>query len=312
MNVLITGGAGYLGGVVTDLLRDAPHPIRVYDALLFEEAYRKPLDFAYGDIRDRKTLLPHLRWADVVIWLAALVGDSACALDPEVSTAINQDSVQFLAENFDSRIVFLSTCSVYGAQDGVLDESAPVEPLSVYASTKLMAETFLAEKNAVVFRLGTLFGVGDLFSRIRLDLVVNLMAVRACRTGHITVFGGEQYRPLLHVRDAAQAVVDSLEHDRTGVYNLVHENLRILDLADRIQTHFPNLVVERVERMFDDRRNYRVSGDKALRELGFSSRCTVDQGIEELRELVEARRLKNLDNPRYMNDGFLSLFGSHR
>src|SRR5205807_2089198 len=188
MNILVVGGAGYVGGAVTDLLQQTEHNVRVFDALLYEECYRKPVDFVYGDVRDTDRIKSQLKWADAVVWLAALVGDPACALHPDVSVEINQKSLKTVAENFNGRIVFLSTCSVYGAQDNVLDESSPLNPLSVYAVTKQEAEQYLSGKNAIIFRLGTLFGVGDLFSRIRLDLVVNILTVKAHRTGNIKVF----------------------------------------------------------------------------------------------------------------------------
>ena len=312
MNVLVIGGAGYVGGAVTDLLAQTKHRVRVFDALLYEESYRKPVDFVYGDVRDPEALLPQLRWADAVIWLAALVGDPACALNPDVSVAINQETVRTLAENFDGRIIFLSTCSVYGAQDNVvLDETSPLNPLSVYAVTKLEAEGYLKEKNAITFRLGTLFGVGDLFSRIRLDLVVNVLTVRAHRFGTIKVFGGEQFRPLLHVRDAARAAVDNLETGHTGVYNLHRQNVRIIDLAYQVRNHFPDLVIEQTEMPFQDTRNYRVSSDKAQKVLGFKALSSIDDGIEEIKVLLDTGRLKDVDNPRYTNQGFLSLHNTH-
>lgn len=195
MNVLVVGGAGYMGGAVTDLLIQNKHNARVYDALLYEESYRKPVDFVYGDVRDTERLLPHLKWADAVVWLAALVGDGACALNPDISISINQEPIKLLAEHYDRRIIFMSTCSVYGAQDAVLDESSQTSPLSVYAVTKLAAEQYLENKNAIIFRLGTLFGVSDQFSRIRLDLVVNALTVRAHRHGEISVYGGDQFAP---------------------------------------------------------------------------------------------------------------------
>ena len=117
MKVLVVGGAGYVGGAMTDILAGAGHEMRVYDALLYEDSYRKQVPFAYGDIRDRKALKAHLEWADAVIWLAALVGDGACALNPEISVDLNQESLKWLANNFGGRIIFLSTCSVYGAQE---------------------------------------------------------------------------------------------------------------------------------------------------------------------------------------------------
>lgn len=311
MNVLVVGGAGYVGGAVADLLAGTKHRTRIFDALLYEESYRKPVDFVYGDVRDAGALLPQLKWADAVVWLAALVGDPACALNPDVSVAINQEAVGTLAENFDGRIVFLSTCSVYGAQNSVLDETSPLNPLSVYAVTKLEAERYLAEKNAITFRLGTLFGVGDLYSRIRLDLVVNTLTVRAPQAGVIKVFGGDQFRPLLHVRDAARAIVDNLETPHTGVYNLHRQNVRIIDLAYQVRNHFPDLLIEQTEMPFQDTRNYRVSGEKAQSVLGFKALSSIDDGIEEVKELLVTGRLKDVNNPRYTNQGFLSTHNTH-
>jgi nucleoside-diphosphate-sugar epimerase len=311
VKVLVVGGAGYVGGAVTDLLLAGPHEARVYDALLYEESFRKPVDFVYGDVRDHDKLQPQLAWADVVVWLAALVGDPACALNPDVSIAINQEPVKWLAAHFDGRIVFLSTCSVYGARDGVLDEASPLNPLSVYAVTKLEAERYLAEKNAVIFRLGTLFGVSDVFSRLRLDLVVNTLTVRAHQQGKISVFGGDQFRPLLHVRDAARAIMDNLATEPAGIFNLHKQNVRIIDLAYQVRNHFPDLVIEHVDRQFQDTRNYRVTSDKARKLLGFNPTASIDEGIEEIKALLDGGRLRDTDNPRYTNQKFLSMFNTH-
>ena len=312
MNVLVVGGCGYVGGAVTDLLMQSSHNFRVYDAMLYEESYRKPVEFIFGDVRDRDRLAPHLAWADAVVWLAALVGDGACALNPDISESINQESVRWLASHFDGRIVFLSTCSVYGAQNAVLDETSPTNPLSVYAVTKLEAEQHLKDKNAIVFRLGTLFGVGDLYSRIRLDLVVNTLTVRAHRVGKVSVFGGDQCRPLLHVRDTAQIVVDSLTSPHTGLFNLHRQNVRIIDLAYQVRNHFIDLQIDQTPMKFEDARNYRVSSEKAQRILGFRPTHSIDEGIEEVKELLDTNRLKNLDNPRYTNQLFLSTFSTHK
>jgi len=312
VNVLVVGGAGYVGGAATDLLMQSEHQLRVYDALLYEESYRKPVDFIYGDVRDTERLLPHLKWADAVVWLAALVGDGACGLNPEISVSINQESMRWLTEHYDGRIIFMSTCSVYGAQDAVLDESSPTNPLSVYATTKLGAEEYLKSKNALIFRLGTLFGVGDQFARIRLDLVVNTLTVRAHRQGKISVFGGDQFRPLLHVKDAAQAAVHNLGTKPTGVFNLARQNIRIIDLAYQVRNHFPDLIVEQTPMTFQDARNYRVSSEKAQKILGFKSAYSIDDGIEEVKELLDSRRLKDVDNPRYTNQTYLSMFNTHK
>jgi nucleoside-diphosphate-sugar epimerase len=313
MNVLVVGGAGYVGGAVTDALQKTGHNCRVYDSLLYEESYRKPIDFVFGDIRDRDRLRPHLKWADAVIWLAALVGDGACQLNPEISVEVNQETVKWLASVFDGRIVFMSTCSVYGAQNNVvLDENSETAPLSVYAATKLAAEKYLRNKNAIIFRLGTLFGVGDEFSRVRLDLVVNVLTVRASQSGKISVFGGDQFRPLLHVRDAAQAAIDNLATSATATFNLHRQNVRVMDLAYQVRNHFPDLIIEQTAMTFQDSRNYRVSSDKAKMELGFAPAYSIDQGIEEMKYLLETNRLKDVTNPRYTNQAFLSMFNTHK
>lgn len=308
MNILIAGGAGYVGGALTDQLIDSGHNIKVYDSLLYEEAYRKDVEFVFGDIRDTAKLKPLLAWADAVVWLAAFVGDGACAINPEVSAATNDVAVKWLAANFDGRIIFPSTCSVYGAQDGVLTEESPTNPLSVYAVTKLAAEKHLAHKNALIFRLGTLFGVGDQYARIRLDLVVNVLTVYAATKGELTVFGGEQFRPLLHVKDVANAIVENLGTSHRGVFNLHRQNVRIVDVASQIRNHFPDAIVHATEMKFQDARNYRVSSDRARTILGWRPEWSIDDGIEEVKELIESRRLKDVGNPRYTNQVFLTKF----
>lgn len=311
LKVLIVGGAGYIGGALTDILLKTKHEVRVYDALLFEESYLKDVPFVFGDIRNKKHLKEHLRWADAVVWLAALVGDGACALNPEISTELNQDMVGWLANNFDGRIVFMSTCSVYGEHDNVLDEEAPTNPLSVYAATKLAAEDHLKNKNAIIFRLGTIFGLGDSFARIRLDLVLNTLTTRAIIDGKIKVFGGEQWRPLLHVRDAAQAVADNLETSHTGIYNLHQENVKIIDLAREVEKFVPELEMEIVDIKFQDARNYKVKSDKARKTLGFNPKFTAKDGIKEVKKIIEERRIKDVNNPRYSNQSFLTMFKTH-
>ncbi len=307
MNVLVVGGAGYVGGALTDLLAKTSHEVRVYDALVYEESYLKPVDFVRGDVRDLARLRPHLAWADAVVWLAALVGDGACELDPKAAVAVNQDAVRSLVSEFPRRIVFTSTCSVYGAQAGELDENAPTRPLSVYASTKLAAEGYLEDSDAVIFRLGTLFGVGDAFSRVRLDLVLNTLTVRAHQRGRIEVKGGEQFRPLLHVRDVAKAILAALASQVRGVFNLHRQNVRILDLAHQVRCHFPGITLDVLPSdPVGDPRDYRVTSKRAELALDFKPTATIDQAIDELRALLDAGRLKDPDLPRYSNQRHLS------
>ncbi|HOW43042.1 MAG TPA: NAD(P)-dependent oxidoreductase [Candidatus Omnitrophota bacterium] len=301
MKILIVGGAGYLGGAVTDILLGSKHELRVYDLLLYEETYRKNVPFVYGDIRDTARLKEALRWADTVIWLAALVGDPACSLSEIFTRQVNTDSLRFLKDTFGGKIIFMSTCSVYGAAAGELDEKSSLNPLSSYARSKLQAEMILKDTDALIFRLGTLFGVSDAFSRIRFDLVVNTLVMRAVMHGRISIFGGQQYRPHLHVRDAAAAICACLDRKEKGIYNLAAENTTILELSRRLQKFFPRMSVEASDTMFQDNRNYRVSSAKATRELGFKPRFSLEDGIRELKAILEEGRVKNSFVSRFSN-----------
>lgn len=312
MNVLITGGAGYLGGALTDILLQTNHQIRVYDALMYEDDYLKEVPFILGDIRNRKYLKEQLKWADAVVWLAALVGDGACALNLDISTQINQESAKWLADNYDGRIIFTSTCSVYGARNGELTESSPTGPLSVYGITKLASEGFFKPKNAITFRLGTLFGLGDHYSRIRFDLVVNTLTARAVANRQLRIFGGGQFRPLLHVKDAAQAIADNLETRHKGIFNLHSENIKIIDLARKVARQIPGTKMDILEMKFEDLRNYRVSSQKASKTFGFNPKLVALDGIKEIKQLLEEKRIKNLDNPKYSNEGHLIMFNTHK
>ena len=277
------------------------HDILVYDLLLYEESYRKPVPFVYGDIRDKGKLKPYLKWADVVVWLAALVGDPACALNEPLTVEINKNSVHFLKDNYKGRIIYMSSCSVYGAGDDILSEKSELRPLSLYAQGKVEAEEILKDSNAIYFRLGTLHGISDSFSRIRFDLVVNTLVMRAVFHNKVVVFGGEQYRPLLHVRDVAKAISMVLDKENTGIFNLHAENMTIIDVAKQIKGYFPELEIDATESMFQDNRNYKVSSDKAKNELGFKPTLTLDDAIVELKELLEEGRVKNAFLKRFSN-----------
>ena len=308
MNILVVGGAGYVGGGIVDKLKKN-HNVTVYDSLIYEESYRKDVDFVYGDIREQKKLLPLLDKCDAVIWLAALVGDGACAINPELTFEINSDSVKFLAENFNKRIVFLSTCSVYGAQEGLLDESSTINPLSAYASSKVKAEDYLKDSNAIIFRLGTLFGISDEFSRIRLDLVVNILVTKALTEGKLTVFGGDQWRPLLHVIDGANAIDHTINLKTTGIYNLHYENFKIIDIANAIVERIPSASIETTPMKFQDARNYQVSSEKLFQDTGFKASTNLLQGIDEVFNLISNNRIKDVSHSRYSNQNFLEEHG---
>ena len=308
MKILVVGGAGYVGGGIVDTLSEK-NEITVYDSLIYESAYRKDVNFIYGDIRDYKKINSILNNFDAVVWLAALVGDGACSIDPTLTHEINSETVKNLVKNFNGKIIFLSTCSVYGAQEGVLDENSEVNPLSEYASSKLIAEKYLEESDAIIFRLGTLFGISDQFSRIRLDLVVNILTTKALVDKKMSVFGGDQWRPLLHVKDVANAIEHNISSDTKGIFNLHYKNFKIIEIAEKIKEKIPDVSIETTPLPFQDARNYQVSSDKLKRETGFEASIELTQGIEEMYNLISSNRIKDINDPRYSNQNFLQTYG---
>jgi nucleoside-diphosphate-sugar epimerase len=312
MKVLVVGGAGYIGGAVVDLLKLNRFQVTVYDNLLFETEYLNDVPFVFGDIRDHDILKEQLDRHDAVVWLAALVGDGACAINPELTWTLNTKAVKWMAQNFRGRIIFPSTCSVYGVSkdpDDILDENSPINPLSIYAASKLKAEEYLGDKG-LVFRLGTVFGTGGPHSRLRMDLVLNAMTVRGMLEKKLSVFGGDQYRPLIHVRDVALAIIQQLRTENIGIYNLASYNYKILDLAQEIKQELgAGIDLQVTPRMYEDTRNYRVSHEKALQELTFSPNYTTLDGIQEIAKLVTEKRIINWRNYKYHNEGFLTEYG---
>ena len=308
MKILVVGDAGYVGGGIVDTL-SKENEITVYDSLIYESAYRKDVNFIYGDIRDYKKINSILNNFDAVVWLAALVGDGACSINPTLTHEINSETVKNLVKNFNGKIIFLSTCSVYGAQEGVLDENSEVNPLSEYASSKLIAEKYLEESDAIIFRLGTLFGISDQFSRIRLDLVVNILTTKALVDKKMSVFGGDQWRPLLHVKDVANAIEHNISSNTKGIFNLHYKNFKIIEIAEKIKEKIPDVSIETTPLPFQDARNYQVSSDKLKLETGFEASIELTQGIEEMYNLISSNRIKDINDPRYSNQNFLQTFG---
>lgn len=304
--VLVVGGAGYVGGSVTDVLLERGIPFTVYDNLIYENHYLKPADFIYGDVRDRSRLGVLLPEYSHIIWLAALVGDGACAIRPELTREINQESMGWLAQYFHGRIIFTSTCSVYGASDQPVTEESPTGPLSVYAETKLAAEQYLQHKDALIFRLGTAFGVPDAYSRLRMDLAINYMTSNAVTKGSLTVYGGNQWRPFIHVKDIGRAIVNNLDTPHRGIFNLATENVTILKVGELIRQE-TGCRTEITEQKFQDNRNYNAEVTKA-RQAGIfpaDTPYTVSYGIKEIRDLVLSQRVKNVNHDRYSNEKYL-------
>ena len=223
------------------------------------------------------------------MWLAAMVGDGACSKNPEVTINVNYKSVKNLLNNFSNKIIFMSTCSVYGQSNKILNELSKKNPLSLYASSKIDAEKLLnkSSNESCIFRLGTLYGTGDQISRIRLDLVVNILTMKAALNKPLEVFGGDQWRPLLHVKDVSNAILYAIENNITGTFNISDKNYKIKDLAFQIANHFKKKVDIKVSKiMFEDTRNYKVDSSK-FKKLGWLPKYKLDDGINEIKLLIK-------------------------
>ena len=302
IKILVVGGAGYVGGGLVDVLLMDNYDVTVYDNLLYETRFLKKVKFVYGDIREKKKLKILLSKFDIVIWLAAIVGDGACAIDPTLTKEINTNSVKWVVDNYKGKLIFLSTASVYGRNNNLIDETATPNPLSIYAVTKLEAEEYVLKhaENSLVFRLGTLFGISDCFSRIRFDLVVNFLTRRAVSHKPLTVFGGEQWRPLLHVLDVAYAINFGIYNNISGLFNLHSKNYIIKDLAIKISNIIKNTSIILQDMKFEDQRNYRVSSNKFRKE-GWSPLLELEYGILEIEKLIKENRIRDLYDSSYSN-----------
>lgn len=304
--ILVVGGAGYLGGVAVDQLIEKGHSVTVFDNLTFEERYLKPVDFIYGDITDTDEVVAAANHFDIVVWMAALVGDPACEVDREQTELINHYAVREFCRRLDSsvKIIFFSTCSVYGINEDFLNEDSAVAPLSLYASSKYAAESYVAERNGVILRLGTVYGLGDEHSRLRLDLVVNVMTMKAFQDGEITVNGGEQWRPIISTRDVAGFVCAAVDKFVPGTYNLCYQNVTIRDLGQKVADLTKAKIIFN-DLPFQDLRNYQVDGAKAVETFGYTPCVSVEEEVSRIYKVVSERRIKDLSSPTYHNGQYL-------
>lgn len=299
--VLVVGGAGYIGGLTTDMLINQGFEVTVLDKLLYENRFLKPCNFIYADIRGTSALVKIAKKFDQVIWLAAIVGDGACAQNPDLADEINSQSVSRFLEKTQRRIIFTSTCSVYGAQNGLISETGKTHPLSVYAATKLAAEKTVLKYKGLVFRLGTLFGLGDNYSRIRLDLVVNILTLRAIRDNKLTVYGGNQWRPVIAVRDVAGYLCEGVVNNVSGVFNVNYKNMKIVDLALEVKGQFPKVTLETTQMNFEDLRNYRVDNSKIRKYFRFRPMTCVGEEVVKMAKVIMEHRIKNVEDNVYYN-----------
>ena len=318
--VLVTGGAGYIGAILVRRLLQAGERVRVIDRMLHGahglsglEAEER-LEIRTEDLRDPRTHDDALEGCDTVVHLAAIVGDKACALDEEMAVQTNWTATVTLARRAAARgvrrFVFASTCSVYGeGRNEILTEASPVRPLSLYAETRFHAERGILDVakapsfEPVILRFGTVYGLSP---RMRFDLVVNLLTLRASREGAVSIFGGSQWRPFVHVVDIARALesamVEALPLEGDPILNVGDnlENYQLRDLAEYYENAFPGVRVRHTPEASDPR-TYRVSFDRIERLWGFRASRRVPDGIEEIAAALRAGAIPDPGHKRYVN-----------
>lgn len=319
MNILITGGAGYLGSILTEHLLQCGHKVRILDCFLYGRQglnkllSHKNLTVIDGNICNILDIVHAVKEIDVVIALAAIVGDPACNLNDEDTLNTNFESTKILIDSCKyynvRRIIFASSCSVYGSADSVLTEESPLTPLSLYAKTRVMSEQIITQNNktleTIILRFATLFGYSD---RMRFDLVANIFSAHAANNQKLIVYGGQQCRPLLHVKDAARCIALASEADSTAaghIFNVGGDllNYKVKDIAEHIASCEPGCTVEFNEN--SDERNYHVSFSKIQNMLGFVPQKTVEDGFFEIKSALRNGHIKNYRDDIYYNVKYL-------
>lgn len=322
--VLVTGGCGYIGSVLAPLLLERGYRVRVFDKLYFGDDALKPvaprLELVAGDVRGIDDSV--LDGVDAVVHMGSLSNDPTSEFHPEASHSINFEGTVRLAQAARrcgvKRFTLASTCAVYGfwlASEA--DETMTPAPQSAYARSKLDAEQALLamadpDFHPVVLRQATVFGLSP---RMRWDLVLNAFVMHAFRRGRLDVwFGGEAWRPLVHVGDVAAAHVACLEAPEGQVsgqvFNVVHDNYLILDVAKRVLGAMAAAGLHcdlEVNRDRQDSRSYRVSGRRLTEHTGFKPGTTPERGAVEILEALRSGRFTDFDHPMYYNMPWLTL-----
>jgi nucleoside-diphosphate-sugar epimerase len=303
-NVLVTGGAGYIGSILTENLLELGFNVTVLDNFMYKQSslnhlcHNPRFNIVNGDIRNLAHVQPLLKDADIIIPLAALVGAPLCNKDVVGADTTNKEAVFMMLDKIskEQRIIMPTTNSAYGSGDenNFCTEESPLNPISKYAIDKVKVEEVLMQReNSISYRLATVFGMSP---RMRTDLLVNDLTYRAVNDGYVIIFEGHFKRNYVHVRDVCDAFLHAIynfDTMKSQIYNvgLSSANVSKLELCEIIKKHVPGFTVVEGEIKKDpDQRNYIVSNAK-LEATGFEMMHTLDDGVEEL--LKGYRMIKN-------------------
>ncbi len=319
-NVLIAGGAGYIGSVLARQLLEAGYGVKVFDKLFFGEESIKELEanpnfkFIKGDIFDKDVLIGALVDVDAVVNLAAIVGEPACLCQKDVALQTNYLGAVYIARLCKAlgikRFIQASTCSTYGHSDENLavKEESNLFPVDFYGETKIYAERELIKLiddnfNPTILRLSTVYGLSP---RMRFDLVVNTLTKKAVKEKEITIFGGDQWRPLIHVSDVAAAILLVLRSPLSKVGNQIfnvgdnNENYTISRIGEIVKSCIPKINVKAIQGI-EDKRTYKVDFTKIEKILGFVAKKNVEAGVKEIRDAILGGRFQDTEDKKYYN-----------
>ena len=314
-NILVTGGAGYIGSVLTRNLVLSKYNVKVLDSLVFgqdgisELVSNNSVNLFVGDIRNKEIIPDVLKEVDCVVHLAAIVGEPLCSKIPKAARQINEFATKYLIDSCKKsgvqRFIFASTCSNYGSSLGFVNEDTPLESLSLYSETKVKSESYILDSKddnfePCILRFATAHGISP---RMRFDLLVQEFIRDALIDKKISIFGPNHWRPLVHVDDIASACITAIENSSNisgEVYNVGdnEQNYTKKNLAELVQKYIPSTI--EITESKQDLRNYRVSFDKIRNKLNFKVSKTVENGISEILNQINNHTL-NPQNSQFSN-----------
>lgn len=326
VDVLVTGGAGYIGNILVEKLLDRGYKVRVLDLMLFGDNAleglkdNENLQILRGDIRHIKDLTYAIKNVNTVIHLAGIVGDPACSVNEQATQSVNVEATKAIMEickyHNVERIIFASSCSVYGASKlPWVNEGSILNPVSLYAKSRIDSEQIILNSanyfnrdriTPVILRFATVFGWSR---RMRFDIVVNLFTAKAIIDKEITIYGGDQYRPFVHVQDVADACVMAFEADKDlvdrQIFNVGDNNLnfRISEVGETVAKIIPDTKIKYREYK-EDNRTYRVSFDKINYVLGWRARWSLEEGVKEMKRMIEELGIRDYRESKYRNSTY--------